>query len=620
MKENAPPEGHIEHLDEMTCLLYIERQLDRVRGQQVSEHVQDCPTCRTLLRALERESRLLTRAMLEEEEPLPSRLAQFQERARRSMQWIWGVALGLAATGVYALYTGYIEPWQRQLEQAGFGGSNLLSLLIFQGALWKGWQSMATLLEVLALLTVGIFALALFRRRIRRGSALALVLGSVCAAVLLPGTSMGTEAPAAGSFPQQAEKQVEHVANQIARQATKHVVNQVERQTENEASNQIWNADMRKGESVIVGKDEVVNGDIFLFGGRTRVDGTVKGDVFVFSHDASVTGHVEGDVFGFAQVLEVTGEVDGNIRAFTNTLNIRGKVAKNVLTFDERVNLDSNGKIGGSLTAFADDLSLDGTLGRDLLIFAKHLSISGKVGGAIRMKGAELAINSGAEVDGPVHYEGDNPPDVSPQAKLASPVDFHKLQHRPQYTQGHYYVWRVIWTAAFILFGMVLVLLMPRFAEETVRAAELYGAPIGLGVLVFFGVPIAAIIACITVVGIPLGVLAFGFWLLMLCCAELVVGAVVGSWLLGRSRNTWGLIGRMALGFVIVRVAYTILATVHIGAILGALAIWFWGMGAISLALYRRLEHVIAPNPTAPAAPYGSPLPPTTTVGGTQPA
>src|SRR5947199_1736657 len=125
-------EQELRHLDEMTCLLYLERQLDRARGLEVSLHTQACERCRTLLRALERESRLLTRAMLEDTEPLPSRLAQFQEAARRSMQWIWGLAFGLAATGVYALYTGYIQPWQLQLEQAGFSGTNLLGLLILQ--------------------------------------------------------------------------------------------------------------------------------------------------------------------------------------------------------------------------------------------------------------------------------------------------------------------------------------------------------------------------------------------------------------------------------------------------------------------------------------------------------
>jgi len=57
------PGGTMDHLDEMTCLLYAERQLDRARAQAVSAHTQDCAACRTLLRALDRESRLLTRAM-----------------------------------------------------------------------------------------------------------------------------------------------------------------------------------------------------------------------------------------------------------------------------------------------------------------------------------------------------------------------------------------------------------------------------------------------------------------------------------------------------------------------------------------------------------------------------
>src|SRR5258705_10091616 len=161
---NEISEEKMKHLDEMTLLLYVERQMDRARGLEVSAHTQECDACRTLLRALERESRLLTRAMLEEDEPLPSRLAQFQERARRSMQWIWGLVFGLAATGVYALYTGYVLPWEQQLEQAGFGGSNLLGLLIFQGAFWKGWQSMITLLEVLAMLTLAGIGVAFFRR------------------------------------------------------------------------------------------------------------------------------------------------------------------------------------------------------------------------------------------------------------------------------------------------------------------------------------------------------------------------------------------------------------------------------------------------------------------------
>ena len=423
---------------------------------------------------------------------------------------------------------------------------------------------MITLLEVLALLTVAGFALVFFRKRVRRGSALAIMLAGFCVALVLQPTSA-------------------------------------------------FASETRKGNSVGVDRDETVKTDIFLMGDHIRVDGTVDGDVFAFGHDVSVNGHVKGDVFGFAQQLQVNGQVDGNVRAFTNTLTIRGTVAKNVLTFDETVNLESAGKIAGSLTIFVESLNLDGAVGRDILSMGKHIGINGKVDGAIQVRGEALTIGSSAEIHGPIRYKGDKPPDVSPQAKLVSPVDFQKLEHKPHYMEGHYYVWQVIWLGAFVLFGLVLFQLMPQFSREAVANAERYGASFGLGVLVFFGIPIAAIIACVTVVGLFVGLSTFFIWYASLYYAQLVVGALVGQWLMGRTNETWPLIGRMVVGIVIVRLATVIPAA---GGWV-KFAVIVWGLGATSLALYNRFQPSIA---STPSAPYAPPLPPNTTVGGMQPA
>src|SRR5262249_21897264 len=215
-----------------------------------------------------------------------------------------------------------------------------------------------------------------------------------------------------------------------------------------------------------------------------------------------------------------------------------------------------------------------------------------------------------AQVDGPVRFDGNHPPEVASGAKLASPVDFHKIERKPKYMEGHYYVWQVIWMAAFVLFGLVLFLLMPQFSQEAVANVEKYGASFGLGVLVFFGVPIAALIACVTVVGLFIGISTGFLWYASLYYAQLVVGAMVGQWLMGRTRELWPLIGRMSVGIVVVRLCTTIQELggwVKFGTIL-------WGVGAISLALYRRFQPAISPGGSA--VPYTpSPLPPTT-VGG----
>src|SRR5437762_10646901 len=83
-----------------------------------------------------------------------------------------------------------------------------------------------------------------------------------------------------------------------------------------------------------------------------------------------------------------------------------------------------------------------------------------------------MIIGSGAQVDGPIHFDGDRPAIVSPGAKLASPVEFKRMEKKQSYREGHYYIWQVIWAAAFILFGLVLFALMPKFSQDAVKSAE----------------------------------------------------------------------------------------------------------------------------------------------------
>lgn len=553
------------HVDEMTCLLYVESQLDRVRGQQVAAHAEECPACRTLLRAMERESRLLTRALLEEDEPLPARLAAFQERTRRGLQWIWGAVFGLAATGVYALYAGYVEPWQQRLEQAGFGGSNLLNLLIFQGAFWKGWQTMLSLIEVLALLTLAGITVAFLRRRLRGGSALALVMAGLCALLALPAPASAMET--------------------------------------------------RKGDVVEIRSDETIKGNAYLTGNRVRVDGTVEGDVFIFSKEADVSGHVNGDVIAFAQSLRVSGQVEGSVRAFNNNVTVTGTVKHNVLNFCETLRLDPSSNVGGSLTSFAETASIDGKLGRDVLAFGETMNINGKVGGEVRAKGATMVIGSGASIAGSTRIEGDNPPTVSPGAKLGSPVQFTKLERKPRYLESGYYFWQTIWVAAFILFGMILVLVLPGFSRQAVHNAERIGASCGLGVLVGFGVPIAAVIACVTIVGLFVGLSTLFLWYGCLYFAQVIVGALVGQWLMGRTDELWPMIGRMIIGVILVRLVFIV---PHVGIWL-KVGVIIWGIGAIALTIYQKFHPVVSSG-GGYAPPVSSPLAPNAPVGGMQPA
>ncbi|HXJ11478.1 MAG TPA: polymer-forming cytoskeletal protein, partial [Candidatus Limnocylindrales bacterium] len=365
--------------------------------------------------------------------------------------------------------------------------------------------------------------------------------------------------------------------------------------------------------NVTVKKGEAIKGDIFLTGEHVRIDGDVEGDVFAFAHQVDVTGHVNGDLICFAQAVRVSGVVDGNLRSLANNVTLTGTVDRNVMLWNETFNLDATGKIGRSLTAGGETLTLDGKIGRDFLGFAGSTTISGFIGGSLSERGKSLSILSGAEIDGKSAFKGHLEPNVASDAKLASPMEFTRVEARHEARHGGYYLWQVIWAAAYVLFGLVLFSLMPKFSAEAAANTEHLGASAGLGILVGAGFPIGALLACITVVGLFVGISGFFLWYASLYFAQIIVGAAVGQWIMGRTNEFWPEIGRMIVGLLLLRV---VMMVPYVGAWIKFVVV-VWGIGAISLALYRRLQPTMAPNiPPAPMAPIGNPLPPNTTVGG----
>ena len=538
------------HYDEMTCLLYLDGQLDSVRAGQLASHAQGCAECRRLLHALERESAHLREALTEEAESVPAHLLAPPERQVGS--WAWIVSFGLATAGAWTLWTGFVEPWQQQLNDAGFGGGNLLAMLFFSGVFWEGWGTMATMLQVLATISLGILAAVVFRRQWRRllgagsGPGMTLWIAASLAVILaLP--------PAAGA----AEIQHKHGSYTLA-------------------------------------EGQTVANDLILLGiGTARIDGTVDGDLIMFGQSLTINGRVKGDVISFTHSLRIYGEVEGDVRSITNSIVLRGTVGKNVMIIAETVETESAGRVNGSLMAFYQTGTLEARAERDVMVFADTTALNGYIGGSAQLRGRSLSIGPSAEILGKTKWSGQKEAQVDGAAKLASPLEFELRKRAPDYASPRFY-WRqaLRWGAAFV-FGLVVLLVAPGFFDDAVRSSRRYGAAIGFGALALVSTPILAIIVCITIVGIAVALGGLLAWALALYASQVFVGAWLGEKLLGDGAGTAALLGRLALGLLVIRVAGNI---PYAGG-----WIWFavilWGMGAIVLAVVKRMRS------TGPAEP-----------------
>ena len=123
------------------------------------------------------------------------------------------------------------------------------------------------------------------------------------------------------------------------------------------------------------------------------------------------------------------------------------------------------------------------------------------------------------------------------------------------------------------------------FLTQQARARK-WGLRSGSARLFLFALPIAAVIVCLTVVGLGVGISAFLLWLIAIYAAQVFVGAWLGEKVLGAGAGVGAALGRLALGLLILR-------AVGMVPFLGGL-VWFivtiWGMGAVILAVYKHMH------------------------------
>jgi cytoskeletal protein CcmA (bactofilin family) len=529
----------MNHFDEMTGLLCLEGQLDAAHAQEVRAHAASCAACRELLHALESEGVWLRKALEEDEESVPARL--MEAPARGGAPWGWITGLGFAAGGIYTVWSSFIEPVRVQAEQAGFTQGNLLTMLFFSGAFWKGWDAMRSLMEFLAVATLGTVVIWLLRRHLRRVTTVAVMMGTVVLALAMPPSAMAGE--------------------------TRHGDP---------------NYTLRAGEEIKT--------DLIVFADSTRIEGDVDGDLIVFSANVTVSGHVKGDVIAFAQGIRVSGPVDGNVRAWCQTLSLSSTIGRNVTSWTETMELEQKAKVGGSLMSGGRDVEINGQVGGDFMVGADTVEIGGSVDRNANVRSTSLSLGPNSEIKGQTKYKGHHEAEVASGAKLGSPIDFTQAKEGPDYQSARFYWHQLLFWGASLLFGIVLLLLAPGFFFDAEKACSRFGLTTGFGILFLLATPIAAVVLCITIVGIGIGISALFLYVIALYAAQIFVSTWLGEKILGESQGIAATIGRLALGLAIIH-AVKLVPYLHVFA---ASVVLVWGMGAMALAVYKNLRPVPA--------------------------
>ena len=170
-----------------------------------------------------------------------------------------------------------------------------------------------------------------------------------------------------------------------------------------------------------------------------------------------------------------------------------------------------DGTVEESLVVFNGDVVVNGTVRRDVVVFNGEVRIaSGAVVGGDLVSRSTPVVDEGATVRGQqrqVSWEFD-----AADVGIASRM-----------------VWWIGYSVSTLVLGLILLVLAPALDPAVTAVARArMGAAFGFGALIFFGLPIVAVLAIVTVVGIPLGLFLFLAFALVYTVAYVIGAHAIG--------------------------------------------------------------------------------------------
>jgi hypothetical protein len=528
----------MECYSEQTCALAVDGELAADEARRLRDHLTTCPRCRALVDALRAENRVLSESLneLPEEAPSPAGFSP--------LRWTWGWGDLAIMAAVLALGS-IISGWFNELSiPASLEWFNPFSLsgrtnLIFHFFYYFAHGGTAMLADYAAvvgwiclLLLLGGSALLLGRRGRLRHPGLRLLI--VLLALALPSFAL----------------------------------------------------ERRHGDFVTVAANETVDDTLLATANTVRVEGVVNGDLLAFGRTVEVRGTVKGDLISCAQRTEVSGTVEGHIYTVSHSLDLEGQLGHSIYGLVQSLHVDDRGRVGEGIVVAAGDASLEGVVTRSVNIFTSNGDVSGSIGRDLTMAGRSLTLTNTARVGGNLSARVHQLKEVhiADGATIVGQRDIQVNVRESRFTLPRFYFHQAVWLAGAMLVGWLGLLLFPGFFQATTQLVGSGWRSLGLGVGVLAGVPVAMVVAAITLVGFPVSLMLLAVYLPAIYLAKVWVGAFLGRILLkpsGATKGDW------LLGLLVGLLILTIVGFIPYLGGLVHLGVVCLGLGAFAGQLYR---------------------------------
>jgi len=294
-------------------------------------------------------------------------------------------------------------------------------------------------------------------------------------------------------------------------------------------------ADLRVGRRVVIPAGETVTGNVYVAGGEVVISADVVGDLVSAGGTVFLGGAVSDDVVVAGGDLHLTGRVGRDLRVAGGRASLSSQVGGDLLVTGGQVRLLPGAAIGGDLVVAGGEVIVESAVQGAVRGAGGDLTINGSVAGPVRVRAGTLVIGERARLGGELTYWAPREAAIHPAAEIAGPTTFHMIAGVEQGWLERALV-RLGITLLLVAFlmtlaaGLFAVLVFPKLSRDLVRdALQNFGTGLLRGFVLFFVMPITFFLITLTVVGLPIALLAGFVHLSFGIIAAVFAGIALGS-------------------------------------------------------------------------------------------
>jgi len=324
-------------------------------------------------------------------------------------------------------------------------------------------------------------------------------------------------------------------------------------------------------------KKEIFQGTFFEVRETIKINQEIAGDVIVMAKTLEINAKVNGDVIAVAESININADIEGNLRVACKNITIISKISKNVNIIAIDIDVAKNAVLEKDVLVYSKLFQNSGTIKGNINLTGENIEIGNSVEGNTNIKirkGGKLIIRPDTNIEKNLSYTATEKINISDSVKIGGEIIYKEapLEKRKSIN---------VFGKLVSLFGMIalgmIVIIIDR--KNTMRASgNIIKKPSSnmlWGSLYFIAIPAISFILLFTIIGIPIALILFSLYLILLYVAQVFTGIAIGSAFFKKNINNDIL--KMSLGLLILM---TLTSLPAIGFALRLIAI-FIGMGAI---------------------------------------